>query len=67
MARLQDVQRDLPELWGIGYHSLNGVSQLRKWHQTKLKTGRRRQRCADPVAPAAFKQYLRAHARAAAG
>lgn len=60
MARLTDVQHYLQEQWGIGYRSLNGVSQLLKRRKTKLKTGRRRQRRANPAAQAAFKKYLRA-------
>jgi transposase len=67
IARLQDVQHALQEQWGIGSRSLNGVSQLLKRHKTKLQTGRRRQRRANPAAQAALKQYLRAHARSAAG
>jgi transposase len=67
IARLQDVQHALQEQWGIGSRSLNGVSQLLKRHKTKLKTGRRRHRRANPAAQAALKQYLRAHARSAAG
>jgi transposase len=66
MARLKDVQRYLREQWGIDYHSLNGLSQLFKRHKTKLKTGRRRHRQADPAAQVAFKKSLRPHPRPAA-
>jgi transposase len=67
IARLKDVQHYLQEQWDIGYRSLNGVSQLLKRHKTKLKTGRRRHRRANPAAQAAFKKYLRAQTRSAAG
>jgi transposase len=56
IARLKEAQRYLREQWGITYHSLNGLSQLFKRHKTKLKTGRRRHRRADPAAQAAFKK-----------
>jgi transposase len=56
VARLKEAQRYLREQWGIDYHSLNGLSQLFKRHKTKLKTGRRRHRQANPAAQAAFKK-----------
>jgi transposase len=56
IARLKEAQRYLREQWGIDYHSLNGLSQLFKRHKTKLKTGRRRHRRADPAVQAAFKK-----------
>jgi transposase len=67
IARLRDVRDYLQAQWGIGYRSLNGVSQLLKRHKTKLKTGRRRHRRANPTAQAAFKKYLRPQAHPAAG
>jgi transposase len=66
IARLKEAQRYLREQWRIDYRSLNGLSQLFKRHKTKLKTGRRRHRLADPAAQAAFKKYLRPHPRPAA-
>ena len=56
IARLKEAQQYLREQWGIDYHSLNGLSQLFKRHKTKLKTGRRRHRQANPAAQAAFKK-----------
>jgi transposase len=56
LARLKEGQRYLREQWGIDHRSLNGLSQLFKRHKTKLKTGRRRHRRADPAAQAAFKK-----------
>ena len=67
IARLKDVQGYLQDQWGIAYQSLNGVSQLFKRHKTKLKTGRRRQRRANPAAQAAFKKRLRSRPRPTAG
>jgi transposase len=67
IARLTEVQRYLREHWGIAYHSRNGISQLVKRHNTKLKTGRRRHRQANLAAQTAFKKYLRAHPRPATG
>jgi transposase len=66
VARLTEAQRYLREQWGIAYHSLNGLSQLFKRHKTKLKTGRRRHRRADPAAQTALKQSLRPRPRPAA-
>ena len=66
VARLKAAQRYLREQWRTDYRSLNGLSQLFKRHKTKLKTGRRRHRQADPAAQTAFKQYLRPHPRPAA-
>lgn len=59
MARLKEAQRYLREQWGVDYHSLNGLSQLFNRHTTKLKTGRRRHRQANPAAQAAFKKQFR--------
>jgi transposase len=67
IARLKDVQGYLRDQWGIAYQSLNGVSQLFKRHKTKLKTGRRRHRQANPAAQAAFKKRLRSRPRPTAG
>jgi transposase len=54
VSRLKEAQRYLREHWRIDYQSLNGLSQLFKRHKTKLKTGRRRHRQANPAAQAAF-------------
>ncbi len=66
IARLKEAQRYLREQWRTDYRSLNGLSQLFKRHKTKLKTGRRRHRQADPVAQTAFKKYLRPRSRPSA-
>lgn len=66
IAHLKEAQRYLREQWRMNYRSLNGLSQLFKRHKTKLKTGRRRHRQADPAAQTAFKKYLRPHSRPAA-
>jgi transposase len=63
IAHLKEAQRYLREPWRMNYRSLNGLSQLFTRHKTKLKTGRRRHRQADPAAQAAFKKYLRPHSR----
>jgi transposase len=65
VARLKDAQRYLRERWGVDYRSLNGVSRLFIRHKTKLKTGRRRHRRANPAAQAAFKKSLRRTSRPA--
>jgi transposase len=67
IAHLKDAQRYLREHWGSDYRSLNGVSQLFRRHKTKLKTGRRRHRRANPAAQAVFKKSLRPSSRPAAG
>jgi transposase len=59
IARLRDAQAFLRERCGVGYASLNGISQLFKRHKIKLKTGRRRHRRGDLDAQAAFKKSLR--------
>lgn len=56
ITRLRDAQTLLHEQYRITYRSLNGVSQLLRRHQAKLKTGRRRHRKGDPVAQAAFQK-----------
>jgi transposase len=56
ITRLRDAQTLLHEQYRITYRSLNGVSQLLRRHQAKLKTGRRRHRKGDPVAQGAFKK-----------
>ena len=56
VARLKAALRYWREHWRIDYRSLNGVSQLVKRHKTKLKTGRRRHRQANPAAQAALKK-----------
>jgi transposase len=56
IARLKEAQRYLREQGGITYPSLHGLSQLFNRHKTKLKTGRRRHRRADPTVQAAFKK-----------
>jgi transposase len=66
VARLKEAQRYLREQWRTDYRSLNGLSQLFKRHKTKLKTGRRRHRQADPAAQTAVKKDLRPHPRPAA-
>jgi transposase len=66
VARLQEAQRDWREPWELVYHSRKGLSQLFKRPQTKLKTGRRRHRRADPAAQAAVNKALRPHPRPAA-
>ncbi len=56
LARLEDAQQCLREQWGMAYHRLNGLAQLFKRHNTKLKAGRRRHRQASPAARAASKK-----------
>jgi transposase len=65
VAHFKDAQRYLRERWGIDYRSLNGVSRLFIRHKTKLKTGRRRHRRANPAAQAAFTKSLRPASRPA--
>jgi transposase len=55
-TRRRDAQPLLHEQYRLPYRSLNGVSQLLRRHQAKLKTGRRRHRQGDPVAHGALKQ-----------
>jgi transposase len=67
VARLQEGQRYWREPWGLDDHSLNGISQLSKRHQTTLKPGRRRPRQANLAAQAAVKPYRQPHPHPAAG
>ena len=59
ITTLADAQHSLAAQHGVVYGSRNGVWQQLRKHRINLKTGRRRHRNADPVAPDAFSAGLR--------
>lgn len=56
ITRLRDAQTFLREHFNIVYDSLNGISQLFKRHQIKLKTGHRTHRQGNPQTQVVFKK-----------